>query len=270
MTRAQTLPLPLPLPRALGLALALALPIAACSSEDSPDAGTVDAATDASIPDVGVVDANVDGGPTPDPYLYYPLDGNADEGTGTGKDGLGVAISGAPDRDGTPNGALHFDSATSVVTISPIELRPPYTVALWWSRDGAGPRDPGCLGGEVTSILFAGYRFLIALGADDRQLFYAIENDDPPPLLVPALATTTATTGWHHVAIVDDVDRGELWLDGRRVASSTIASEPPRHASFLVLGGHPAYPCGLQGSIDDVHLHARVLDAAEITALAER
>lgn len=259
--------------RALSLALALtlasALPLSACSSEEgTPDGGFRDASIDTSPPDIGII-PRTDAGPQPDPYLYYPLDGDAVEGTGTGKNGLGVSISGAPDRNGTANGALHFDRATSVVTISPIELRPPYTVALWWSRDGAGPRDPACLGGEVTAILFAGYRFLVALGADDSQLFYAIESNDPPPLLIPALATTTATTGWHHVAVVDAVDHGELWLDGQLITSSTIAAEPPRHASFLVLGGHPAYPCGLQGSIDEVHLHARVLDAAELTALAQ-
>lgn len=240
----------------------------ACSGDPTAPAG------DAAIPDAGALDAapgdggELDAGPSaPELLVRYALDGDATEASDPRRSGTGTAVSPAIDRHGTAGGALAFDTPASVVTIANVELRPPYTVSLWWERAGHGPADPGCIGGEIAGILFAGYRFLIAIEPNHAGVSYAFSNDDAPPALLQELRTTTATTGWHHLALVDRVTSGELWIDGALAASGPL-TDTARHASFLTLGGHPTFPCGMGGALDDVAVYTGALGAQEIEALA--
>lgn len=245
----------------------LALLLSACSDDATADAGAPDAGgldagggADAALPDA----AGGDTGPTL--YLYYPLDGDAIEAGGSGKDGIGSGVSAVADRFGVAAHALHVDGAQSVVTVSSIELRPPFSVSLWFDRTGHGAADPGCLGGEVSAVIFAGYRFLLDVEPDETKLAYAIDNEPAPPLLQKALTTDNPAAGWHHLVLVDRVTEGELWIDGVQVKTGTVA-DTGRHASFLTLGGHPSWPCGLQGALDEVRVFHGALDADAIGSL---
>lgn len=73
-------------------------------------------------------------------------------------------------------------------------------------------------------------------------------------------------TGWKHLAAVRRGNRLELHIDGKREAVSEAAEFDLSNAEPLRIGSGPTD--SFKGSIRDVRLHARALDAAEIDRLA--
>ena len=75
--------------------------------------------------------------------------------------------------------------------------------------------------------------------------------------------------GWRHVAAVRSGDSLRLFVDGREVASNTVADSGSFNLSTsgpLHIGSGPNAP--FRGKLSDVRLYNRSLDADEIRALA--
>lgn len=79
---------------------------------------------------------------------------------------------------------------------------------------------------------------------------------------------TVITNGeWHHVAATYEKPDFKLYIDGEVDAQVAPNTDPDNHDNFLFIGGCDIGNYWMTGSIDEVVLYDKALDAADIKAL---
>jgi hypothetical protein len=211
---------------------------------------------------------------------HYPLDGDASNVAGYGRDGTVSGATPTKDRFGTSGAAYSFDGENDLIAIpmTPLLQTDAVSIAAWVRRPGsATPRPVG------------GWRNVVSYGAGGHVL--AVEGDGA---VLGGLQGTGANCevtgndtvfdgGWHHVAMTRDPNWTiRVYLDGvvQPVTSDAPASIGPDTATgvtctvgpefgaFLRIGADPANSQYFLGSIDDVRIYAGTLTDDEVTALA--
>lgn len=88
---------------------------------------------------------------------------------------------------------------------------------------------------------------------------------------IRATSTTTVTgvLSWQHLFIQWTGSQAEVWVNGRREASSATTVAPSAASDSIWIGGYDALRY-LRGHIDDVRIYTRSLAASEIRLLASR
>jgi hypothetical protein len=92
---------------------------------------------------------------------YYPLNGNTEDYSGNGLNGIAHNVSYSPDRFDKSEGACHFDGNTSFISISNSALLNgnTYTICLWYRADLADTLPQSVISKSDTS----GYGYIIDL-----------------------------------------------------------------------------------------------------------
>ncbi|MBN1771514.1 MAG: hypothetical protein JXB32_09650 [Deltaproteobacteria bacterium] len=164
---------------------------------------------------------------------------------------------------GIVGGALAFDGVDDEVALGPAaSLATPTGTLLLWLEGGTASAEQ-----TVFEVRDADGRnsFLLGRTADDRLLVRAVQAGTTAVEL-----TSTASLGgpgFHHVALTQDGSGARLYLDGSAAAATgtdgpllTGHVTPARATLGAGSAGH------LAGSLDELRLHADVLDAAAIAA----
>ncbi|MHC5068636.1 MAG: Ig-like domain-containing protein [Planctomycetota bacterium] len=75
---------------------------------------------------------------------------------------------------------------------------------------------------------------------------------------------------WHHWAAVKDTSAGtlRLYFDGVEIASGTGKVDPIANLAYLTIGARANGSGSFVGTLDDVRIYARALDAGEVADLA--
>ena len=188
----------------------------------------------------------------------------ADDASGSGHHGK---ISGAVPSEGVFGRALAFDGEDDCVQLGDLGQFESVTIAFWMKADDVAR--PGGWQGLVTSDAWAEGVFHIPLGRGVIEVHLHLGDDRRGRLSSSRLKSQT----WYHVAAVADGKQGEIRLftngfeddvgeiaplaDGIKLLRQVVGREfdgqkPSRY--FL-------------GSIDDVRIYRRALDAQEIKAL---
>ena len=205
--------------------------------------------------------------------LYFPFDkvkgDTVDDQSGNGFEGAvigGVEFT----EDGKYNGALSFDGSSGLVRVEDddkLDLEGSYTVMAW----------------AYPTIVDGGYRWVVdksnsnadlnyILGISANNGFRFITRKGLPNDLLDA--EVVATEEWHHIAGVQDGDKGEvfLYVDGNLVVSKPLAGDETENDAYLSIGsrkdaGNPNQFFG--GIIDEVAIFSGALTEAEIKAAME-
>lgn len=97
-----------------------------------------------------------------------------------------------------------------------------------------------------------------------------------PTMAIQVQSDQILTTGlWHHVTVTNDGGRVaaglRVYVDGREQALSVLADDlvNPVGGSPRLGARHAAEPQPLNGRLGDVRLHQRVLEASEVTTIAD-
>lgn len=205
---------------------------------------------------------------------YYPFNGNANDESGNGNNGI---LRGTPQYiDGVKGKALLLNGSTDYIEIpdNPSLNPSSVTVSAWFkinSLDGAGV---SC---NWQSIVFKES----PLSADNH--YYAVNigtGGMQPPLLC---ANTWLTWGnvvnscsndtmqlnnWYHVVATFDSNEIRIYVDGiLKDARPTGAPLPIGHKPLFI--GYTGMWCGwfFNGTIDDVRIYNRVLPETEVQEL---
>jgi len=211
---------------------------------------------------------------------HYPLDGDAVDVAGYGRDG---AVSGATpttDRFGRSGAAYDFDGENDRIAIpmAPQLQTDAVSIAAWVRRpESATPRPVG------------GWRNVVSYGAGGHVL--AVQGDGAALGGLQGTGADCEVTGtdnvfdggWHHVAMTRDPNWTiRLYVDGfiQSVTSDTPSTTGadlaagatcrvgPEFGAFLRIGADPANSQYFLGSIDDVRIYAGTLADHEVAALA--
>lgn len=205
---------------------------------------------------------------------HWPLNGNAQDGSGNGLHGSVVNAVAVPDRFGVAGGALGFDGTSAYVQVDHDALLSDpsldaITFAVWMRSTSSG--SPWLLAkGEDFSynyglFVFEGQPRGGAWGSAGGSHLFALS------------AVNVNDGDWHHIAVTVRKDSiARIFVDGVLTGSMTAVVEPwhlegeaPLLFGTRISGGVPGGP-GLffDGALDDVRIYRGVLADAEIAALA--
>jgi len=141
-----------------------------------------------------------------------------------------------------------------------------YTVELWFYN--CMPTDARPVTGYLFACGAAGDR--LAIGGTARSPGRLVFHTGKGPggtvagcTEVP-LRNWVAAESWHHVALVRDGERVNVYLDGRTTPELTAVTALPEGAGRIWVGGTPEGEAGFEGRCDEVAIYARALTAEEL------
>ncbi len=214
----------------------------------------------------GILEWQVPAPPVTSLATRYPLDGSlADAASGQ----TGVLASGTfvADRFGVAGNALQFNGTSTNYAVIPRPNWMDWTIAFWVKTTATGGtpqwyNGKGLVDGEVAGVADDFGTALVG-----NKAAFGVGNPD-----TTITSTTAINDGqWHHVAATRSAFTGlmQLYVDGILQASATGPFGPKTSPPSLRIGSIQTGAAGgfLAGTIDDVQIFGRVLNAAEITVV---
>jgi photosystem II stability/assembly factor-like uncharacterized protein len=200
--------------------------------------------------------------PDGDLLVYYPLNGNANDASGNGHNGVshgGVAWT--TDRNGNPNSAVLFNGTDSYIdcgAVHPSNVN--CSISLWFKTNA---RVQGDYSGLITDG--GNYQgFTLNQNLDTIRFAYQGSNWVEPTWGIPQ----SAVGQWKHLALVYTSGHVSMYINGALV--STVAGDAGTIQTYLTLKmGADALITSKcwNGALDEVRLYNRALTLAEIQAL---
>jgi hypothetical protein len=200
---------------------------------------------------------------------YYPFNGNANDVSGNGNDGI---VSGAvltTDRFGVPSDAYKFASLGQGITTSqangfPISTND-FTVSLWVNVTS----DSGTHQTFVSNQ--ASEQFNIHIGPiQDSQTQIGFQSGGTGAGFTPFIPWTLGQ--WYNVQVVRSQNTIVIYRDGVQLSqqTTTLGNDAPLGQRNLTFGYNPTYSPVIQqvyGLLDDIRIYSRALSTTELQQL---
>ena len=205
--------------------------------------------------------------PHSDMIAHYPLDGDANDATGNGHDGVLYGGTYVEDRFGSYQGAVEFDGSLSgYIYVGAMDVPLPTTVSLWFRSSPTNSVWATLLGWNRP---YSPYEGIQISTAGNGRMYSRIGNEST------TYETTETPEGdgqWHLLTVSRDTqDNHLIYLDGEPIGSQTVsASIGSNHDLYLGRSFRPNnYFLNehFRGALDDVRIYNRVLSPAEVQAL---
>jgi Concanavalin A-like lectin/glucanases superfamily len=208
----------------------------------------------------------------------YPFNGNANDETGNTNDGHVVGATLTADRFGKANSAYNFNGE-SYISITPAQFENTnYSYALWVNLDAlpveADNNSFFSVGGpgadQNLSVL---YKYFSETNTGFSGGGYNAGNPVVSNNLTGSLPNTSR---WYHLVSTRDNNSMKLYVDGVLFANNSgsnltngtnAAYSNPAYAVIGSRVGQNGYFQFTKGSIDDIYIYNRVINAEEVTAL---
>ncbi len=204
---------------------------------------------------------------------YYPFNGNANDASGNGNNGIVYNATLTANRFGSPASAYDFNGTNAYIDIpqNPVlnALTTNFTLSAWiWQRviatnNGFRILDK-CTSGEPDGWTFdtfnctnqTGHR--LRLQAADADNSCNVEGQADYSLME-----------WHHVVATVSGTNGSVYLDGNLDGSGDVGNIPVNTLDVYAGLAHPGRGLGFwfNGLIDDIRIYNRTLSASEVQQL---
>lgn len=205
---------------------------------------------------------------------YWPFNGNANDESGNGNNGIVNGASLTFDRFGNPNSAYYFNGTSDYINMGnhpSLNLDTAVTMSVWIKFSSSYPSNSNGFTGIIT-----------------KRLSYILQLNDPHGLAVtiyngssfPGFWRDTtfqndfAPNQWYHLVGIyrEQTGKGCIYING--VERGVIArndngwpSSLNSSSSELTIGNEQDYGCWFKGAIDDVRIYNRGLNKQEIQVL---
>lgn len=197
-----------------------------------------------------------------DLLAYYPLDGNANDTSGYGHDGVVTGATLTTDRNGSANSAYAFSNKALIEAVMPVGFLPlndqPRTLTAWLK-----PSATNSLYGVVYwgAGNCTGLQFGLA-DQGDKAGFWGGCDDSTSSLALPV-------GQWSFVAIAYSASTPTtvtLYVNDSTTPITVTPLSTGAGASF-VMGGNSGASSFFTGDIDSVRVYGHALDAAEVASV---
>ncbi|MFN5619836.1 MAG: LamG-like jellyroll fold domain-containing protein [Flavobacteriales bacterium] len=210
---------------------------------------------------------------------WYNFSGDAQDASSNGHNGLMTNTAATTDRQGQLNQALFFDGTSSdiLVPYAPAFNAFPLTVSVWVrpAEDDNG----GMIIQHYANASWNGW--VMSVSGTETQTVAPGYMLAAPPNCNGVVSTAACATGinysgdlydnqWHMLTFSVDVDSGRFYFDGVQQTAQAWTGNPgaPVNTDDLHIGGTDlGSNFQFHGSIDEVGLWNRALDATEIEML---
>lgn len=200
---------------------------------------------------------------------YWPFNGNANDESGNGNNGIVIGATLTSDRFGNTNKAYSFDGINDYIHVPLIYSFNSVSVSFWYKAS------------NPVSILPTHY-FFVKTNGTGWILYSQLGMEGQTGKLSSRLGTTTTTNDirtpqaislneWHYVCCIFDKTANvhKLYLDGNLVdqKSTTGDFKPIDYVTFGTAGGGFVVNEWFTGSLDDFHIYNCALTSSDVTAL---
>ena len=229
-----------------------------------------------------------------DPRLvcHLPLDGDLDDATGSGNDGVMPLPPGpvfVEDHTGAPGRAMRFDGITDYIQIThtdglPITQEPFFSIAMWVKGAPATPQVADRRVFSESSSLSNAPLFNIGIhnagtgvGDENARVNIYIRNDANAAVIPHRRSQGVAFDDtWHHIAWVDMFGEVTLYIDGEPDPVNFSYNRPialtvdtTTVGAILRQNWTPPVSHRFTGALDDVRLYNYALTQSQIQAVIE-
>jgi hypothetical protein len=194
--------------------------------------------------------------------VYYPLNGNANDASGNGHDGVSHGgVTWTTDRYGNPNAAVLFNGTDSYIDCGDVHpSNVSCSISLWFKTN---VRVQGDYSGLIADA--GGYQgFTLNQNLDTIRFAYQGSSWLEPTWGIPQ----SAVGQWNHLAVVYNNGQVSMYINGRLV--STVAGDPGITQTYLTLkmgaDAQITSKCW-NGALDEVRLYNRALTLEDIYRL---
>jgi hypothetical protein len=197
---------------------------------------------------------------------HYPLDGDADDATGNGHDGVILGAEYVP--QGVHGGAFAFDGESYIRIPDHPELNPDaFTAVMWVKTD-----QPSTFRGPFSKTRFGGTSLHRVLFHSDGSVQFGIRVDGDQSGSITADFTGYFGT-WTMVTVTYSGSATALYVNDTLVGSEEFPAGPLQNAEDLLIGAGEFLQSGTGtgkrfiGEIDEVRFYSRALAEDEVQIL---
>ncbi len=203
---------------------------------------------------------------------YYPFDGNADDASGNGKNGVASGVAASTNRFGYTGSAYQFNGSSSVVTIAPLSSTSLSAMTLSaWIRPTAVPPVQGSIMNKWAAFTDSLNDWGLLVYSEMRVHFANYDHVSGAGKEVVSTNSLSLGQWYHIVATVDSAGAGTIWVNGVLQGRASMYRPVPPSAEAVRIGqmvtASGAIVDTFSGSIDDVRIYNRALSAAEVQEL---
>ena len=199
---------------------------------------------------------------------YYPFNGNANDASGNGHNGVvnGTSISPTNNHLGVPNQALHFGGDSYIaVTPTPFDVNTNWTITFWCKLDAGIGANNFVSTGEDSS---GGLNIRYCGGCPLAWQCGSAYTGSPPSPGCSANATNNPNS-WNLLTCVRSGHSFEMFLNDVLAASNTSTTVGATlNTGALWFGNHQSWATYyLLGSLSDLRIYNRALSPTEVGQL---
>jgi len=206
--------------------------------------------------------------------LYLQMNSNMDDASGNGNNGSCTECPTlTTDRFGNADSAYAFDGVNDYITVpnsNSLNISGTNISISLWANPVNTSVDMGILAkgwmeNEMTDPFYQ-YAIEINQNGDESYDFYF--GNSSSSLQGPLGSGNGANYGnWEHIVFTYDGSAVKHYIDGVEVRSQTETDALVARGNLLIIGADAAQNQPFQGSLDDIRIYDRTLDATEVTAL---
>jgi gliding motility-associated-like protein len=206
---------------------------------------------------------------------YYPFCGNANDGSGSGNNGVVSGATLTTDRFGNANSAYNFNGTNNYITIANVAANTftsTFSISVWVKPAigyGSGSSPNGTQNQIVSKWGYGGVNnAAYSLGVDQAGIAFTGVHNGSASSSVNSSPSTISINEWHH--LVSTLTGGVLKLYVDNVLVKTISNSVNAQNSRYTLDiarealGNYGY---FKGVIDDIQLYNRALNACEVNQI---
>lgn len=189
---------------------------------------------------------------------YWSFDGDANDDSGNGHDGVVDGATLAVGKDGLPNTAYAFVNDTiTVADDNDFDFGTgDFTLSFWVYRNVTGAYHTVCVKNVYTDV----FEYRLTNG-NIQQLLIGPSNT------ASGTATINATT-WYHICAVRTSGSVQLWIDGSTDGSPASNTATMTNAQPMLFGTRSNATNPFNGRLDIIRIYNRALSSDEIGQLA--
>lgn len=200
--------------------------------------------------------------------LHYPMTGNAENAVDAKFHLPLTGYTAVPDRFGYPSSACSFNGAKGLVlsnqTVNNQSLA--QSVSLWFNSSNTGTTAYG-----QALFVFVGpdkSRFILTTNNGVVTIEYGQGTGSDHVVASTSPSVLYNDGNWHHAVFVSagDYKSGKLYLDGELVLDVVLGNNNNNQLVDIKIGGDKVQNY-YTGSVDDIRVYARAIDATEVKYL---
>lgn len=203
---------------------------------------------------------------------FYPFNGNANDGTANGNNGIVSGATIGSNRFGTANKAYSFDGSSSYISVannSSIQITGDITVCAW-VKTSSTPSTKG-----IVEKYYSGtqndHGWLLNTYLDGKGLMEGRDGRGGPNTIKSGPSAAFADGQWHFLVGLRSANTWKIYLDGslsNSVDAGGSAGSIESGGKITIGAFSNTNPVNgvWQGLIDDIRIYNRALSDAEIQA----